>query len=137
MLSTRLTYNSNEYLKTGNMKTTHRILLIVTIIAVVSSCTDGKKNRSEPIMYTCPMPEDSVFSDKPGQCPKCGMELIEVQHQHAFAAEYTCPMHPEVIRENPGKCPVCGMDLVKKTASEAEQDPQVHTVLKSTDAAVL
>jgi hypothetical protein len=26
---------------------------------------------------------------------------------------YTCPMHPEVIRENPGTCPKCGMDLVK------------------------
>lgn len=30
-------------------------------------------------MYTCPMPEDSVFSDKPGNCPKCGMELIPVE----------------------------------------------------------
>jgi Cu+-exporting ATPase len=26
-------------------------------------------------------------------------------------AEYTCPMHPEVIRSEPGVCPICGMAL--------------------------
>lgn len=30
--------------------------------------------------------------------------------------EYTCPMHPEVIKDKPGKCPKCGMNLVKKEA---------------------
>ena len=24
---------------------------------------------------------------------------------------FTCPMHPEVIRDTPGDCPVCGMAL--------------------------
>jgi hypothetical protein len=28
------------------------------------------------------------------------------------ASHYTCPMHPEVVREEPGSCPICGMDLV-------------------------
>ena len=28
--------------------------------------------------------------------------------------EYTCPMHPEIVRDQPGACPKCGMDLVKK-----------------------
>jgi Cu(I)/Ag(I) efflux system membrane fusion protein len=27
---------------------------------------------------------------------------------------YTCPMHPEIIRNEPGQCPICGMDLVQK-----------------------
>jgi len=27
---------------------------------------------------------------------------------------YTCPMHPEVIKDKPGKCPKCGMKLVEK-----------------------
>ena len=30
------------------------------------------------------------------------------------AAVYTCPMHPEIVRNEPGSCPVCKMDLVKK-----------------------
>ena len=27
-------------------------------------------------------------------------------------ARYTCPMHPEVLRDGPGDCPLCGMALV-------------------------
>ncbi len=34
--------------------------------------------------------------------------------------EYTCPMHPEIIRSEPGKCPICGMDLV--LVKNVEQD---------------
>jgi Cu+-exporting ATPase len=26
-------------------------------------------------------------------------------------ATYTCPMHPEIIRDRPGSCPLCGMAL--------------------------
>jgi hypothetical protein len=29
-------------------------------------------------------------------------------------ADYTCPMHPEVIQKGPGKCPKCKMALVAK-----------------------
>src|SRR5215469_11158789 len=25
------------------------------------------------------------------------------------AAEYTCPMHPEIVRDGAGACPICGM----------------------------
>lgn len=32
----------------------------------------------------------------------------------ADAPVYTCPMHPEVIRNQPGKCPICGMTLIEK-----------------------
>src|SRR5881394_3080273 len=28
--------------------------------------------------------------------------------------QYTCVMHPEVVRDHPGKCPKCGMTLVPK-----------------------
>ena len=27
------------------------------------------------------------------------------------AVEYTCPMHPEIVRSEPGSCPICGMHL--------------------------
>ena len=32
-------------------------------------------------------------------------------------AEYTCPMHPEIVRTAPGSCPVCGMALEPRVAS--------------------
>jgi Cu+-exporting ATPase len=28
-----------------------------------------------------------------------------------FRTEYTCPMHPEIVRDRPGACPICGMAL--------------------------
>lgn len=36
--------------------------------------------------------------------------------QHQNDHQYTCPMHPEVIKPGPGKCPKCGMHLVPVAA---------------------
>jgi Cu+-exporting ATPase len=30
---------------------------------------------------------------------------------HPAGRQYTCPMHPEIIRDAPGHCPICGMAL--------------------------
>ena len=35
------------------------------------------------------------------------------------AAQYTCPMHPDVKSNKPGKCPKCKMGLVKKETKAA------------------
>ncbi|MEP7304267.1 MAG: heavy metal translocating P-type ATPase [Acidobacteriota bacterium] len=32
-------------------------------------------------------------------------------------ASFTCPMHPEIVRDGPGACPICGMALEPRTAS--------------------
>ena len=34
--------------------------------------------------------------------------------------EYTCPMHPEIVRDKPGSCPICGMALEPRVASLAD-----------------
>src|SRR5262249_6839944 len=31
--------------------------------------------------------------------------------------EYTCPMHPQIVRPAPGTCPICGMALEARTVS--------------------
>ena len=36
-------------------------------------------------------------------------------------AQYTCPMHPEVVRDKPGNCPICGMALEPMEISGAEE----------------
>ena len=46
------------------------------------------------------------------------------QHQQQLV-QYTCPMHPEIIRDAPGKCPICGMDLVKKE-SDGKKNVEVE-----------
>jgi heavy metal translocating P-type ATPase len=36
-------------------------------------------------------------------------------------AEYTCPMHPEVVRIGPGACPICGMALEPRHVTAGEE----------------
>ena len=40
-------------------------------------------------------------------------------HAAVAAAQYTCPMHPQILREEPGNCPICGMTLEPVVASDA------------------
>jgi Cu+-exporting ATPase len=35
---------------------------------------------------------------------------------------YTCPMHPEIVRDAPGTCPICGMALEPMRPSAEEED---------------
>ena len=73
--------------------------------------------------YFCPMCS-GVESDKPGDCPKCGMVLERnPAWQLPKKVIYTCPMHPEVEQDYPGTCPKCGMALEQKTmTADAEED---------------
>jgi len=43
------------------------------------------------------------------------------------ATEWTCPMHPEVVRPGPGSCPICGMALEPRMVSaEEEENPELR-----------
>jgi Cu+-exporting ATPase len=40
--------------------------------------------------------------------------------------QYTCPMHPQIIRDAPGSCPICGMALEPMTVTlEDEANPEL------------
>ena len=125
-----------------------KISIITALILAVGlfACSDKTNSRAidkpEAVteMYTCPMPEDSVFSNKPGKCPKCGMDLVKMgtnEHEHA-GDEYTCTMHPQVLRDSPGACPECGMDLVIKEKDRARSaDIDLESLLKPTNEFVV
>ena len=43
---------------------------------------------------------------------------------HAAPAKgtaWTCPMHPEIVRDAPGSCPICGMALEPRAVTSAEE----------------
>lgn len=42
-------------------------------------------------------------------------------------AVYTCPMHPQIVRDGPGTCPICGMTLEPRIvgAEETEGNPEL------------
>ena len=40
--------------------------------------------------------------------------------------DYTCPMHPDIVRDAPGSCPICGMALEPRVPTlEAGPDPEL------------
>jgi Cu+-exporting ATPase len=40
--------------------------------------------------------------------------------------EYTCPMHPQIVRSEPGNCPICGMTLEPRTVTAfQEENPEL------------
>ncbi len=98
--------------------------------------TDQKTVNGNGVFY-CPMhcEGDKTYSN-PGDCPICGMPLVE-QPKASVEAEYTCPMHPEIIRNEPGNCPICGMDLVPITPTESEEDKTYQDLLKKFKIAVV
>lgn len=68
---------------------------ILVLALIVASCNNEKKeNQDEP-----------KGNDHSGH------------ENHTVPTEgktYTCPMHPEIIKDEPGQCPICKMDLVEK-----------------------
>ena len=42
---------------------------------------------------------------------------------------YTCPMHPQVIRDGPGSCPICGMALEPMVAT-GEENPELRDMTR-------
>jgi Cu+-exporting ATPase len=81
-------------------------------------------------VFYCPMHcEGTKTYDKAGDCPVCGMDLVE-EVSLKKATQYTCPMHPEIVRDEPGACPICGMDLVPMEATDEEEDKTYLNLLR-------
>ena len=88
-------------------------------------------------VFYCPMHcEGEKTYDQAGDCPVCGMDLVE-QPKLEQPSQYTCPMHPEVVEDKPGSCPKCGMDLVPVAPSEDKEDNAYHKLLSKMKIAVL
>jgi len=110
------------------------------------SCCQHGHSQSDSVTpaanakYFCPMCP-GVESDKPGDCPKCGMRL---ERNPAFKAGssklWTCPMHPEIQQDHPGQCPKCGMTL-EPMGGDSEDEEEKAEILslkrKTTIAGVL
>jgi Cu+-exporting ATPase len=51
--------------------------------------------------------------------------------------EWTCPMHPEIVRGGPGSCPICGMALEPRTISlEDDANPELEAMTRRFRVAV-
>lgn len=65
--------------------------------------------------------------DKEDKAPCChGHHGHDHGHQPpapaAPGSKYTCPMHPEVVKDGPGSCPICGMALEPMSVSREKPE---------------
>ncbi|MGR7814322.1 heavy metal translocating P-type ATPase [Lacinutrix undariae] len=82
--------------------------------------------------FYCPMHcEGDKTYDKAGDCPVCGMDLVEEQNISINTAEHwTCPMHPEVVKDEAGDCPICGMGLVPMKPDLSSEEKTYKKIVK-------
>ena len=113
----------------------------------IKTCCGSNKPQEEskvtspnnvPGTYYCPMHcEGEKVYDKPGDCPVCGMDLVKEAELASSKTMYTCPMHPEVIKEGPGSCPICGMDLVPMEPTDSEENKVYNDLVRKMKIAVV
>jgi membrane fusion protein, copper/silver efflux system len=105
-------------------------LLIIGLLGITAYYNTDKlkKNYNEEAAtktYVCSM-HPQVIQSEPGDCPICGMMLIEKVAQTGSQKQkvYVCSMHPQVIQSEPGDCPLCGMMLIEKMTMQPDSQKQ-------------
>jgi len=91
-------------------------------------------------IFYCPMHcEGDKTYDKPGDCPVCGMDLVEEVNlsMTSTLGQYTCPMHPEVVKDEAGTCPICGMDLVPLAPDQSAEEKAYSKLIKKFKLAII
>src|SRR5690349_2247439 len=91
-----------------------RYLLLLTLLP---GCFDG----TLPPSQSPNDPSNPGAAEVPSVVPVSAAATVPapVPAAGAEGAVYTCPMHPEVVRDAPGSCPKCGMALVPRAKSPA------------------
>ncbi len=97
--------------------------------------TDNKRDKAQkmgPGTFYCPMhcEGDKTYNEY-RDCPVCGMDLVEEKNIASTSSiQFTCPMHPEIVRDEPGSCPICGMDLVLMEPDVSAEEKNYNKLLK-------
>jgi RND family efflux transporter MFP subunit len=117
------------------MKRAAWLLGLVALVAVGgASFMLGRRSATHAtgagsaLLYQCPM-HPSYVSDKPGECPICGMKLLPVGVTDTRASGrkllyYRSPMDPNVRSDKPAK-DAMGMDFLPVYADEVGPAPSV------------
>ncbi len=80
-------------------------------------CSAGCKTKfaADPAKYLTPAKASSCSAHDHGDAAHGGPAVDPATVP--AGAQWTCPMHPEIVRDSPGSCPICGMALEPMTPS--------------------
>ena len=86
----------------------------------------GKVEHDARVYYFCALSCVQKFKADPLKYlqPQAPAETVTASE----AAEYTCPMHPEIVQKGPGMCPICGMALEPRTVLAEEDNSELHAM---------
>jgi Cu+-exporting ATPase len=96
-----------------------------------------EKFRADPARYSGA--SESAGIGPAGSIPPGLTPLVATPAPHfpapaaPSAAQYTCPMHPEIVSDAPGACPICGMALEPQTLTASDEmeeapDPELRSM---------
>ncbi len=88
----------------------------------------GSSRYQSETYYFCNPGCKKKFDANPQQYLKKNAPAPEPAKPHADGGQWTCPMHPEVLRDKPGSCPICGMALEPRTATVDEENPELKVM---------
>ena len=93
-------------------------------------CLD--KFRAEPDRYTGPKaaPADHSCCATTAAARPVPSSSARPADSAVGGVKYTCPMHPEVVRDGPGTCPKCGMALEPMTPQVEEDDSELRDMTR-------
>ncbi|NYF80708.1 heavy metal translocating P-type ATPase [Granulicella arctica] len=81
--------------------------------------------------YFCGQGCAKKFESNPAQYDGSQATAPQPSSQENSSGQYTCPMHPEIVREAPGGCPICGMALEPQTIDASEMpNPELASMTR-------
>ncbi|MEQ1929139.1 MAG: heavy metal translocating P-type ATPase [Parvularculaceae bacterium] len=80
------------------------------------------KFEADPARYLSAAGTSANLHDHGAPSPKSAQRSAPADADGASntAAQWTCPMHPEIVRDGPGSCPICGMALEPMTPAATD-----------------
>jgi Cu+-exporting ATPase len=98
-------------------------------MAVEANTAAAKRERGGKTFYFCNQGCAAKFDGEPDKYLSARPATDGVSSARSGESkeiEYTCPMHPQIVRAGPGACPICGMALEPRTASaETTENPEL------------
>jgi Cu+-exporting ATPase len=76
-------------------------------------------------VYFCSARCREKFVADPDRYMKPPAEAEPAPTSPVAGRQYTCPMHPHIVRDAPGSCPICGMALEPMLPGEGDENPEL------------